>query len=148
MLGQTLEMDLMRGMHSVDELYMPTDKDVAGFGDNEQAVIQESMEYARRRAGATQAALASQMGINKSQWSLLYDGQRGIPVGRFLSFIRTTGNLGLLKFYAMNVGCVLKTRREWGAKVREANEAIERADAAEKRALEAEKKLSMYEEVA
>lgn len=146
MFGHTLELELFGGLHLVDELQIPDDKCIAAFGDDEQAVIRHSMDLARSKTGKTQTLLAAQMGINKSQWSLLYDGQRGIPVGRFIKFLRATGSLALLKFYAGQVGCVLKTRREWGALLRDLKEWKQRTEDAESRAEKAEQRLAMYED--
>lgn len=146
MVGETINLELFGGVHVVSELEVPNDATVTGFASEQDAIVY-SMDRARRTTGATQAALANLAGMNKSQWSLLYDGQRGIPVHRFLQWTRAVGNVALLKFYATQLGCKLVTKREWGKAVQDAQALKERVEALEVENQKLRERLAPYEHV-
>ena len=121
-LAGQLELGLMGGMYGIDGISIPDDDVIHSFGDDEQKAIDYSIQQGIRTTGCTHSALASIAGMNKSQFSLLWSGQRGIPMRRTLQFMRATGTAALLKFYAMNIGMVLKSKEEWGSLVRKNTE--------------------------
>ena len=127
------------------ELEMPPDDLVESWGENEQLAIEYSINQALKRRGCTYADLAKNSGMNKSQLSLMRSGERGVPVGRFCLFVRATGSLALPKLRAAALGCVLKTKSEWGAMVRDLDKEKLRASEAEAEAEALRRRLERYE---
>lgn len=130
----------------VTEFEMPSD-DLVNSWATEQEAIRYQMDQAMT-PGIDRGQLARKAGMNKSQWSLLYDGQRGIPVGRFLKFLAATQSNATLKYYAVRQHCVLKTQREWGRIVRKIDGLEAENEQLKREKAELEKRLSMYEDTA
>jgi len=139
------ELDLKRGMHGINGVVIPSDDVIDSFGDDEQKAIDYCIQYAMKTTGCNHAALANLAEMNKSQFSLLWSGQRGIPMKRSIQFIRATGNAALLKFHAKHVGLVLKTKHEWGLLVRRDKSNAERVAELEAENQALKNRLAPYE---
>lgn len=146
MVGVQEEMDLFGGMQVFNELEMPPDELVNSWTCEQQA-IKYAMDRASEQVGTSQRQLAEMAGMNASQWSLLYHGDRGIPVGRFLQWTRTVGTTALQVYYAAQTGCKLITKREWGRIVRKQAEQADRIAELERENEDLKARLSPYEHV-
>jgi len=100
------------------ELEMAPLERVAEF-ETELDAINFSVDQAvRTRRGCTHMQLADDMRITRAVMSKMRQGQVAVPASKFLTFIRVTRSYALLQFYAMNLGLVVKTRRQENADAR------------------------------
>ena len=92
------------------EPIMAPDERVAEFETEVDAINYCVDQAVRNRRGLTQMQLADDMRITRAVLTKLRQGQAAVPVDKFVTFIRKTGNYALLQYYARRFDMALVKR--------------------------------------
>lgn len=95
----------------------PMDR-VAEFETEVDAINYCVDQAVRNRRGLTHMQLADDMRLARAVLTKMRQGQVGVPVSKFLTFVNATKSYALLQFYALNLGLVVKTKQDENATAR------------------------------